>query len=114
MEVYNTPQNKFVASFIGSPEMNFIKQIDGTEIGVRPEHLYIKKLAPKMVKPVEIRGVVSVIETLGAETLITVTSNGQDITAKLPGLVKLSAGTKITLAYDIDKAHVFEEEHTIK
>jgi multiple sugar transport system ATP-binding protein len=44
MELYNDPANKFVAGFIGSPQMNFIDAakigISGVAtLGVRPEHL---------------------------------------------------------------------------
>ena len=44
-EVYNRPATTFVASFIGSPPMNLLKQAPdarpGTITGVRPEHLDI-------------------------------------------------------------------------
>ena len=48
LELYNSPANKFVAGFIGSPKMNFIptghKALKSApnnvaEIGIRPEHL---------------------------------------------------------------------------
>ena len=112
MEVYNNPANKFVASFIGSPEMNFIKQANGTEIGIRPENIYLSDTAPQMTNPIELSGVISVIETLGAETLITATCNNQELTLKTPGLVTLNIGTEITLTYDMANAHVFESGGT--
>ena len=72
MELYNNPQNRFVAEFIGNPKMNFLdayiennKQIklaegqllpianngktgDKIEIGIRPENIIIddKSLIP--------------------------------------------------------------------
>ena len=60
MALYEKPENKFVASFIGNPAMNFFKaevqkkgvsiggktfsldgisNAEGVEIGIRPEHL---------------------------------------------------------------------------
>ena len=42
-EVYNRPASTFVASFIGSPPMNLLKQAPGLKsgqiLGIRPEHL---------------------------------------------------------------------------
>jgi multiple sugar transport system ATP-binding protein len=48
MELYNKPANKFVAGFIGSPQMNFIEAakvgISGAEtLGIRPEHITIDR-----------------------------------------------------------------------
>jgi sn-glycerol 3-phosphate transport system ATP-binding protein len=44
-EVYNTPATTFVASFMGSPPMNLLKNAPGvrpgTILGIRPEHLNI-------------------------------------------------------------------------
>jgi len=44
-EIYNNPQNTFVAGFVGSPQMNFIdgelldEQFKGMTVGVRPEKM---------------------------------------------------------------------------
>lgn len=46
-EIYNHPQNKFVAGFIGTPQMNFLrKEIGGRkyDIGVRPESVHIVRI----------------------------------------------------------------------
>ncbi|PXW66175.1 carbohydrate ABC transporter ATP-binding protein (CUT1 family) [Loktanella sp. PT4BL] len=59
LELYNTPNNRFVAGFIGSPAMNFIEPdlLPGLEaacIGVRPEHLFIAedgRLSGKVLLP---------------------------------------------------------------
>ncbi|PJN96449.1 sugar ABC transporter ATP-binding protein, partial [Amaricoccus sp. HAR-UPW-R2A-40] len=49
MELYNDPANTFVAGFIGSPQMNFLKAgplgAPGATLGVRPEHLEISREA---------------------------------------------------------------------
>lgn len=48
MELYEKPANRFVASFIGTPQMNFVdaKFIQGGpschEIGIRPEHITLE------------------------------------------------------------------------
>ena len=47
-DIYQNPVNTFVASFIGSPKMNFIdgdaaSEFEAERIGIRPEHLEINK-----------------------------------------------------------------------
>ena len=70
MELYDNPANVFVAGFIGSPQMNFLKAaplgLQGETVGVRPEHLEISREAG------EIAGTVSHVEHLGGETNIYV------------------------------------------
>ena len=72
-EVYNRPATTFVASFMGSPPMNLLKNapnIDfggppGATLGIRPEHLQIGPATPG-AWAVQ----VDTIEMLGAERLI--------------------------------------------
>ena len=65
-EVYNRPATTFVASFIGSPPMNLLKQAPdarpGTITGVRPEHLDIGPGGWALR--------VEAVELLGAERLV--------------------------------------------
>jgi multiple sugar transport system ATP-binding protein len=92
LELYNRPANRFVAEFIGSPQMNFLPvqvkapllithpqfrltlpqiwetalgQYDGRSLtlGIRPEHLSLSVAAPKNV-PVRVER----LEALGNET----------------------------------------------
>lgn len=69
MELYNKPINKFVASFIGSPQMNFInstilKETTAKTIGIRPEHIILGQ------KKGDLEGIVSHVENLGGDTNI--------------------------------------------
>ncbi len=70
MDLYNDPDNAFVAGFIGSPKMNFLKAQalgeQGESLGVRPEHLAISRESGA------IAGSISHVEKLGSETLIYV------------------------------------------
>jgi sn-glycerol 3-phosphate transport system ATP-binding protein len=65
-EVYHTPATTFVASFIGSPPMNLLKNAQGGRpgaiTGIRPEHLDIGDSGW------EVR--VDTVELLGAERLV--------------------------------------------
>jgi sn-glycerol 3-phosphate transport system ATP-binding protein len=65
-EVYHRPASTFVASFIGSPPMNLLKNAPGARagqiMGIRPEHLDIGQTGW------ELR--VETVELLGAERLV--------------------------------------------
>ncbi|WP_053845605.1 sn-glycerol-3-phosphate import ATP-binding protein UgpC [Paracidovorax avenae] len=65
-EVYHTPASTFVASFIGSPPMNLLKNAPGGRqgaiLGIRPEHIDISGAGW------ELR--VETVELLGAERLV--------------------------------------------
>ena len=73
-EVYNRPATTFVASFMGSPPMNLLKNGPNATwggpaaalLGIRPEHLKITDSASGSGWPV----VVETVEMLGAERLI--------------------------------------------
>ena len=67
-EVYHRPASTFVASFIGSPPMNLLKNAptgrrDGAIVGVRPEHMDVVEGSGWAVR-------VETTELLGAERLI--------------------------------------------
>ena len=70
MELYNNPANTFVAGFIGSPQMNFLKAgalgMRSDTMGVRPEHIALSRDSG------QIAGTVSHVEKLGGETLVYV------------------------------------------
>jgi sn-glycerol 3-phosphate transport system ATP-binding protein len=65
-EVYTRPASTFVATFIGSPPMNLLKNAPGARVGtltgVRPEHLDITPTGWALT--------VEAVEMLGAERLI--------------------------------------------
>ena len=108
MELYDTPINKFVASFIGSPEMNFIICKDGKTLGIRPEDIYLLKDYDDKKNHRKIIASIEVIETLGPETLITVIYDNTKIVAKISGTKMFSPGDEIQLVLDMNKAHFFE------
>ena len=72
-EVYNRPATTFVASFMGSPPMNLLKNAPNTHfggqagsiLGIRPEHLLVGE---KSEKAWAVQ--VDTIEMLGAERLV--------------------------------------------
>jgi len=104
MELYNDPANQFVAGFIGSPAMNFVKAggygfDQGPVMGVRPEHL-------RVVEAGRLAGTVTHVERLGAETNLLVELSGGDVlTLRLFGQYSYEVRQKVFV--DFDDANVF-------
>jgi multiple sugar transport system ATP-binding protein len=124
LEVYDKPDNLFVASFIGSPAMNMLKGKvqknavligDGTKIalpkghkasdgqdiifGIRPEHLDIGE---------GFKAKVSVTEPTGPEIHIYADVGADEICAIVRERVNLSRGQVIGLRPQPDKIHLFD------
>ena len=81
-EIYNNPQNTFVAGFLGSPQMNFINGEDlgldkNITYGIRPE---------KMITGGNIRKTVDIdiTELLGSEKIVYFNIGNVKCSAKLP------------------------------
>ena len=106
MELYRSPQNLFVAGFIGSPKMNFITGPEAAKhnahtIGVRPEHLDVGAGGPWS-------GVVGLSEHLGSDTFMKVESEALGtLTVRASGEVAIERGNRISLAPQAGKIHRF-------
>lgn len=121
LELYDNPTNEFVATFIGAPSMNLlggalsggnVKVGDqlfagpsGTgkvKLGVRPEHLILAEGGlPMQVK---------VVEPTGAETMVFLRFEGQDVTAVFRERHDFDTGQTIHLKPDLDHLHIFDAE----
>ncbi|ODT81357.1 MAG: ABC transporter ATP-binding protein [Pelagibacterium sp. SCN 64-44] len=123
-ELYNSPRNLFVASFIGSPKMNLLKgAASGTAIdlpglgqfpvavapgevtvGIRPEHLTIGDAGD-----LSIEGTISLVEYLGSEIFLYVAlHNGQTLLTQAPGHARHERGEAIRLSLRAADAHFFD------
>nr|WP_249126766.1 ABC transporter ATP-binding protein [Brucella oryzae] len=108
MELYNKPDNLFVASFIGSPQMNFVDgaRIDDTgakTVGVRPEHISINRDSGKW------KGKVIHAEHLGADTILYVETEAAGlITVRLFGEHHYNEDDVIFITPDDSKVHRFD------
>ncbi|MCF8487289.1 MAG: ABC transporter ATP-binding protein [Rhodobacteraceae bacterium] len=109
MQLYNDPDNTFVAGFIGSPQMNFLKSAAlgkrGETLGIRPEHLTIQRGAGA------ISGNVSHVEKLGGETLVYVQADPHGLlTVRLFGEHDFSVGETVGLTILEDRALIFDDK----
>ncbi len=94
MELYNSPANEFVASFIGSPKMNLIEggRLGETvkTIGVRPEHLTVDPAKGTW------KGTVIHAEHLGADTNLYIdTEKAGLLTVRIFGEFKAEPGATV-------------------
>jgi multiple sugar transport system ATP-binding protein len=107
MDLYNDPDNTFVAGFIGSPQMNFLTAgalgMRSDTMGVRPEHLAIARDTG------QIAGTVSHVEKLGGETLVYVNTPGQGLlTVRLFGEHDYSVDETVHLTPDATRTFHFD------
>jgi multiple sugar transport system ATP-binding protein len=108
MELYNDPINKFVAGFLGSPSMNFLKtSVEGIPVGatlgVRPEHLVLSKSG-------QIEGQVTYVERLGGDTnLLVKTTQGEALTVRLFGQHNADIGEHVRLGFNDENVFLFDQ-----
>ena len=135
LEVYRNPASTFVAGFIGSPAMNFMRgrlnpAVDGVElagsetlpirpgpgrggqpvtVGIRPEHL---SLAPAGRPGRSLRITAELVEALGADTLVHGRIHGEltTILARLPGDAVVRAGDRLAFSVAPEAIHLFDPE----
>ncbi len=68
-EMYESPANLFVASFIGNPPMNLITRGERV-MGIRPEHLMLQSDKPTDATGVTLKLRVQLVEFMGSEYLV--------------------------------------------
>jgi len=108
LELYNSPANKFVAGFIGSPKMNLIEgpeaaKYNAETFGIRPEHIMISSSSG------EWQGTVGVSEHLGSDTFLHVAVEGLGtLTVRADGDVVSNYGDTLWLTPDISRLHRFD------
>jgi multiple sugar transport system ATP-binding protein len=133
LDLYDRPDNLFVAQFIGSPAMNIVNgrlrrgsgaafvEADGglrwplgstagtdgqaVAYGVRPEHLSLADGSGADAVPAEI----TVVEPTGAETELLVQAGESQIVLVTHGRPQVNPGDKIGLRVDPAMVHVFDQ-----
>ena len=134
LELYHHPRNLFVAGFIGSPRMNFIKgQVlrvegiiatigfagteaalpvkpgslkpgDAVTVGIRPEHM---EAGGEGVAPV--RGTIDAVEQLGESSYVYMKlASGDDVIVRAPGETEATPGGSYTAHVPVRALHVFD------
>ena len=129
MDLYSNPANLFVATFLGSPEMNLLPAMrngsgfdlgeDGgisaspvlpagapreITLGIRPHDVRIRPS-----EGAELSATITLVERTGAETVLTcMLPGGRRICAVGPAQIAARTGERIGLAFDLSHLHCFD------
>lgn len=101
-EIYARPANRFVASFMGSPPMNFMTG-DRVVLGIRPEDVSLSREPKEGHRP----GKVFITEPLGADVLVTVELDGELIKARVAAPFHIGHDNTIHIGFDRTRLHHF-------
>lgn len=137
-EVYDTPANKFVATFMGAPPMNLIDGVlaksdsdwvfsrEGYSLVTHQEQMEIddETLAASEgpvslgIRPEDMRlgesgtgglpGLVRFLEPIGSDLFVTVDVGPHSVQVRLPPKTQVSIGENIRVEFDLSKAHLFD------
>nr|WP_321481856.1 sn-glycerol-3-phosphate ABC transporter ATP-binding protein UgpC [uncultured Cohaesibacter sp.] len=132
LELYDHPANRFVASFLGSPSMNFfdlpvvqdglcravfedgdslilpqsLPAADKITVGIRPEALQLVAEAEKG----SISAQVVVVEATGAETELVLRKGTHELVASFRERISIRPGETVHLATDPKSFHLFDPQ----
>ena len=89
-----------------------VKPYDGKTVvmGIRPEHISDSEVALAQFKDSTFATEITGYELLGAESLLYYTVAGTTMTAKVDSSSNARYGSKVKLALDPEKVHVFDKE----
>lgn len=129
LEVYSKPASRYVASFVGSPQMSFLTgtledrqgrpgfrcgevvfDLDGldaagltgrdADLGVRAEHVWLDRGG--------VPATVTVCQPQGPVTDVTVAWEGGTLIARVPGFAAYDTGAPVTVSLDPNGRHWFD------
>jgi multiple sugar transport system ATP-binding protein len=140
LEIYERPVNQFVASFIGSPQMNFLdcslvehdnhfflttndlrvklpakKGMDLRDggrviLGIRPEDILERRAYHGAIDDNVIKARVEFLEPLGSEVLATCSLGEHELIVRLSSRTSAKTDDMIDLVLDMDRASLFDRE----
>jgi multiple sugar transport system ATP-binding protein len=135
-EVFNRPANTFVATFIGSPNINLFEatienadqgyrvtnggfdlelstadlraglDAQDAQLGVRPQDF--RPVADAADAAVTVSGTVDLIEPLGTDAIVRIETDEGPVTAMMSGYERLNRGDALTLGVDVDEIYLFD------
>ncbi len=120
-EIYHRPKNMFIASFIGSPEMNFLEgsvlqkapwpeaQKPGQVLGVRPEAIKVSNGSLEAHEVAIGEYQIELSENLGGQQMLHGQLAGQSVRMLVDSMDNFSIGQRIPLKIDLTKAHLFDK-----
>ena len=135
IDLYSHPCNRFVASFLGAPQMNLLAAAwvakgdaaselildegrvrisahpesdrNAALLGIRPEHLILADIGA-------LRARVESCEILGAETIVHgALESGERLAASLRGLKRMQVGEIVSFDLELEHIHLFDKSGEI-
>ena len=133
-QVYARPASAFVATFIGTPEMNlfpgelvvedgstiavgagfrfalpptFPRHSGAVLVGVRPEHVRLAD-GGRADARARFSGTVELVESTGSEELVHLATAAGALVCRLPADVRPSVGDAVDVSADVRQVHVFD------
>lgn len=116
-EIYNNPQNTFVAGFVGSPQMNFIdgeqlsSEYTGKIVGVRPEKMtshFCQHTHNFNEEEIKLMVEVDMTELLGSEKIVYFNIGQNKCSAKLPA--DFACGKNLELNINRQDIYLFDKQ----
>ena len=123
-DLFDTPANTFVATFIGSPSMNLLPAVGAGEhstiegvtgrFSVAADGPYTLGVRPTDVRvgDGDVSGRVDVIESMGAEALLHIDLGGHTFMAQIKEPQPYSVGEEVSLTFDV--VHRFDREQGLR
>jgi multiple sugar transport system ATP-binding protein len=136
MEIYRKPVNRFVAGFIGTPPMNFLRVSvagEGTQTTLAGEGFQIPLLAQDatalrdhgagevllgirpenlLLQPVPdvepLRARIEIVEAVGSDVFLNFTHAGSAMTARVDASTEVNVGDEVALYPDPRHIHLFD------
>ena len=138
LDLYDDPDNSFIAGFIGSPRMNMlpavVKAVNGASVTIQvepfPDAVFDVTLRQDRVAPgdsltfgvrpehlsvaqgVSFRLIADVVEHLGGESYVYARNAGNDVRVimKMPDVRQIRTGSAVTACFDPARALLFDKE----
>ncbi len=136
LDVYERPANRFVASFVGSPPMNFLparltsesggvhalgtgigftaravvaggRNVAEAVLGIRPTALAVTA-GGRAMAPGAVPATIESIEPLGDQMDVSLRCGAEHLTARIPSDRTLVPGQSVSVMPDLSKSHLFE------
>ena len=139
LDLFERPATRFVAGFLGSPQMNFIPcRLDGgalhfadgrtvpltpakaarldpwrgnaMTLGIRPEHFSRAAGAAPRPGQVALRVLIDLVQPTGTRAYATFRLGGAEVSAELPAHAVETPGTEVDLLADLDRAILIDPQ----
>jgi multiple sugar transport system ATP-binding protein len=139
LHVYRHPANKYVAAFMGNPEMNFLRaavERDGDDLFFAGESFRIPVPQPRRaaieafegrdvwlgIRPEAValertngqvgvvNALVDVVSPMGGNTLVYALFGEETVVADVPSEIEPAVGERVAMQFDPERLHAFDQQ----